>query len=160
MVEPQPIDPTRDTKGRFGPGNRFGKGGPRRRAFELRRAVEDAVSAEHLSALARKAVRMALEGNVMAMRLVFERTCGKTPEVPLEGEPLPVQLPRLETAADCSRALDMLIECLCKGEGDRETTRMLIEAIQVRLKAIEATELEVRLAQLEADAKHTLERRR
>ena len=44
---------------------------------ELRGAAEDAITPDHVAAMARKATRMGLEGDLSAMRLVFERTCGR-----------------------------------------------------------------------------------
>jgi len=101
----------------------------------------------------RKAARMALEGNLPAMRLVLERTTGRAPEAPVEVEPLGIELPRLRTAADCNAAIEKLVDGICKGSVDRDAAKLLIDAIQTRLKAIEVNELEVRLAQLEESAK-------
>ena len=44
-----PNNPGRDQRGRFGAGNPGGKGGPHRRAAELRRAAEEAVTPEHVA---------------------------------------------------------------------------------------------------------------
>src|SRR5262245_36307109 len=141
-----------DAQGRFTAGNPGGPGGSRRRASELRRAAEDAITPEHIQAMIRKATRLGLEGNLAAMRLVFERTSGRAAEAPLEAEPLGISLPRLRTAADCSAAIERLVEGICKATVDRDTAKVLIDALQTRLKAIEVTELEERLAELERRA--------
>ena len=146
-------DSGRDPRGRFAPGNPGGPGGPRRRASELRKAAEDAITPEHVQAMIRKATRMGLEGNLAAMRLVFERTSGRAPEAPVETEPVAVALPRLRTAADCNLAIERLIEGICKGVIERESARLLIDAVQTRLKAIEVQDLEQRLAEMERTAK-------
>ena len=143
----------RDATGRFTEGNAGGPGGARRRSSELRRAAEEAITPEHVTAMIRKAARMALEGNLPAMRLVLERTTGRAPEAPVEVEPLGIELPRLRTAADCNAAIEKLVDGICKGNVDRDAAKLLIDAIQTRLKAIEVNELEVRLAQLEESAK-------
>lgn len=143
----------RDARGRFAPGNPGGPGGARRRPSELRRAAEEAVTAEHVQAIMRRAARMALEGNLAAMRFVLERTAGRAAEAPVEIEPLGIELPRLRTTADCNAAIEKLVEGICKGSVDRDAAKLLIDAIQTRLKAIEVNELEVRLAELEAAAK-------
>ena len=149
----------RDERGRFTSGNPGGPGGARRRTSELRRAAEEAITPEHVAAMVRKATRMGLEGDLSAMRLVFERTCGRAAEAPVDIEPLGVLLPRLQTAEGCNDAIDTLIEGICKGSVDGETARILIAAIQARIKAIEVGELEERLAQLEDTAEHTVGRR-
>lgn len=139
----------RDASGRFGPGNAGGPGGPRRRASELRRAAEEAVSPEHVQAMIRKALRMGLEGNLTAMRLVFERTCGRAAEAPVENAPVPVAMPLLRTAADCDVAIDRVVAGIVNGTVDRLAAKLLLDAIQVRLKSIDSKELEQRLAELE-----------
>ena len=148
----------RDGRGRFAVGNRGGPGGPRRRASELRRAAEDAITPEHVTAMVRKATRMGLEGDLRAMHLVLERTCGRPAQAPAESEPVDVMLPPLVTAEACNEALDALIDGLCRGSVDREIAKLLIAAIQARIKAIEVNELEERLARLEQTAEHTVGR--
>jgi hypothetical protein len=86
------------------------------------------------------------------MRLVFERTSGRAADAPLEAEPLGINLPRLHTAADCNAAIERLLDGICKGSVDRDAAKVLIDVIQTRLKAIEVTELEERLARLEETA--------
>lgn len=146
-------DSGRDQRGRFAQGNPGGPGGPRRRASELRKAAEDAITPEHVQTMIRKALRMGLEGNLAAMRLVFERTSGRAPEAPVETEPISVALPRLRTAADCNLAIERLIDGICKGVIERESARLLIDAVQARLKAIEVQDLEARLTEMEKTAK-------
>ncbi len=149
----------RDERGRFAAGNPGGPGGSRRRASELRRAAEEAITPGHVAAMVRKATRMGLEGNLGAMRLVFERTCGRAADAPVEAEPLGVALPRLRTAEDCKTAIQLVIAGICKGTVDRDGAKLLIDAIQTRLKAIELNEFEERLAQLEQTTEHVGRRR-
>lgn len=87
------------------------------------------------------------------MRFVFDRTCGRAAEAPAEGAPVEVQIPRLRNVADCNRALDEVIEGVLNGTMDRETAKLLITAVQARLRGIEATELEARLTELEQTAR-------
>ncbi len=150
----------RDNQGRFTVGNPGGPGGPRRRTSELRRAAEEAITPEHVAAMVRKATRMGLEGDLAAMRLVFDRTCGRATEAPVDAEPLGVALPRLRTADDCNTAIERLIDGICKGTVDRESAKLLIDAIQTRVKSIEVNELEERLTQLEETTNHVVGRRR
>lgn len=142
----------RDNHGRFAAGNPGGPGGARRRSSELRRAAEEAITIDHIQAMVRKFTRMALEGNLAAARLVFERTCGRAAEPPADSAPLDVVIPRLRTAADCNVAIERLVEALVRGTIDRDMAKVLIDAIQVRLKTIEASDHEQRLAELEQSA--------
>jgi hypothetical protein len=138
----------RDQRGRFATGNAGGPGGSRKRAFVLRRAAEEAITEEHIQVMMRKALRMALEGNLSAMRFVMERVVGRAAEAPAEAEAVDLTL-SLRTAADCSAAIEKLAQGICQGSLDCDVARVLIDAIQTRLKAIEVNELEERLANLE-----------
>ena len=142
----------RDANGRFTQGNPGGPGGARRRPSALQRAAEEAITPEHVQAMLRKATRMALEGNLTAMRLVLERTTGRAPESPVDVEPLGIALPKLQTAADCNVALERLIAGIVDGKVDRETAKLLIDAVHTRLRVLEVTEMETRLAELERSA--------
>ena len=149
----------RDEHGRFAKGNPGGPGGARRRPSELRRAAEEAISPEHVAAMVRKATSMGLQGNLGAMRLVLERTCGRSAQAPVEAEPIDLSIPRLRTAEDCNVAIQVLIDGICSGSIDRDAAKLLIDAIQTRIKAIEANELEDRLTQLEQTANQAVGRR-
>lgn len=142
-------DTGRDATGRFTHGNKGGPGGARRRPNELRQAIEEAITPEHLQAIMRKATRLALEGNLTAMRLVLERTTGRAPEAPVDVAPLGIELPRLQTAANCNTAIERLFAAIVEGTVDRETAKLLIDTVQTRLRVLEVTDLETRLAEVE-----------
>ena len=142
----------RDRQGRFAEGNPGGPGRPRGTGNALRRAAEDAVTPEHIGAIIRRATRMALEGNLAAMRIVLERVCGRPHEAPSQGIPLDLDLPNLRTAANCAFAIDQLVEAICAGTCDHESAKVMIDVIQTRLKAIEVNDLEERIAELESAA--------
>jgi len=149
MTESTGDNTGRDAQGRFTHGNKGGPGGAHRRPSELRRAAEEAITPEHVQAMLRKAARMALEGNLTAMRLVLERTTGRAPEAPVDVEPLGIELPKLRTAADCNVAIERLIAGIVDGKVERETAKLLIDAVQTRLRVLEVTDLELRLAEVE-----------
>lgn len=145
----------RDQRGRFAPGNPGGKGGHRRRAFEFRKAAEEAITPEHVAALVRKTLRMALEGNLAAIKVVLDRTIGRAPEAPSESEPLSIDLPFLGTAADCSMAIDKVLEGVCNGSVDKSSAQILIAGVQARMRTLELVEFERRLSDMEKSAAHT-----
>lgn len=142
----------RDEKGRFAPGNPGGPGGSRKRAKEFQRAAEEAVTPEHIQALVRKAMRQALEGDLHAMRFVTERVMGRPVTTPTDPEPSPITLPALRSADDCNRAIDMLLNSITSGAIEHDTAKILLDTINARLKAIELSELEQRLSELENNA--------
>ena len=147
------LDPTRDRGGRFAKGNPGGPGRPRGSGNALRRAAEEAVTPEHVAAIIRRATRMALEGDIAAMRIVLERVCGRPHEAPAQGFELDLDLPNLRTAENCSHAIDLLLDAICRGSCDRDSAKVMLDVIQARMKAIEVSELEARIAELEEAAK-------
>lgn len=143
----------RDARGRFAPGNPGRPGGARRRAFEMRRVADEVITPNIQAGIMRRAARMALEGNLPSIRFVAERVAGRPADVPLDTEPLEVVLPRLDTARACATATDQVLEGVCKGTVDHDTARLLLDGIQVRLKTIDAQDIEQRLGALEEMAK-------
>jgi hypothetical protein len=141
--------PDRDQTGRFAPGNSGGPGRPRGKSEALRRAAEDAITPDHVAAIIRKATAQALQGNLTAARLVLERTCGRPREAPGEGTPMQLALPRMDTAAGCSHALQVVTDAIVAGTVDLAAAKALVDVIQARLKAIEVQDLEARLVELE-----------
>src|SRR5262249_18306316 len=64
--------------GRFGPGNKFGKGNPfYRRQAALRQALLDEVGEDGLQKLARKLLELALAGDVAAARTLLAYVVGR-----------------------------------------------------------------------------------
>ncbi|MEO6594182.1 MAG: hypothetical protein ABIP94_05465 [Planctomycetota bacterium] len=142
----------RDDNGRFAQGNPGGPGRSKGRGYELQRAAQDAVTPEHMTAMIRKALRMALEGNLTAMRFVAERTLGRPPEASIQGDPIGLSLPSLRTAASCATAIDRLVEAVSEGAIDLNAAKVMHDLVQTRLKAIEVNDLEQRLTELEKTA--------
>lgn len=140
--------PDRGAKGRFAPGNKGGPGGSRRRASELRRAAEEAVTPDMVSAAMRKCALLALQGNLAALRILLERTLGRPAEAPL-AEPLDIEPLKLRTAADCTAALQKVTDAMCQGRLDVVHGKVLLDAIETQSKLINVSELEVRLMELE-----------
>ena len=100
----------------------------------------------------RDVVRMALEGNLAAMRFVAERACGKPPEAPSAANALDIAPLRLKTAADCTAAVQKLSDAICTGTIDIVHGKVLLDAVALQAKLIEGGELEARLAELEKQA--------
>ena len=143
---------TRLPNGRFAKGNSGGPGRPKGIRSELQQAAQEAVTPEHIQGIIRKATMQALKGDVVAARLVLDRTCGRSPDPAPQAEALGVELPKLATAADCATALDIVAAALCEGRCDRSAAKLLADLVMTRLKAIEVQDLEERLTQLEQSA--------
>ena len=142
----------RNEIGQFVKGHPGGPGRPKGRVNELQRAAEAAVTPEHISAIIRRAVRAALEGNLAAARLVLERVCGRPTEGQREPVPLAIDLPSMRTAADCDLAMQKVVEGITSGSITEDAARLLLDAITARMKSIELNDHGRRLAEIEKAA--------
>src|SRR3954468_14810327 len=61
--------------------------------------------------LTRKAIEMALSGDATAMRLCFERL-----SPPRRDRPIPLAMPKLETAADAKEAAAAIVQAVAEGD--------------------------------------------
>jgi hypothetical protein len=151
-VEPPKQSNGRDTNGRFAVGNPGGPGAPRGRRALLRQAAEEAISVDCVKAVMLSAARKALQGDVAAMRVVLEHACGRPTGQELEAPTVHLDLPELYTADDCNAAVGVVLRALTHGEILETYAKVVIEGIQARLKALEQSEYEARLAKLEETA--------
>ena len=94
--------------------------------------------------LTRKAVDLALEGDTAALRLCLERVCP-----PRRDRPIMFSLPPLVTAADAPRAMAAIVKAVAAGDLTAPEAGDMAGLIERFVKAIEASELAVRLAAIE-----------
>lgn len=97
------------------------------------------------TAIVAAVVAAAKNGDMTAARMVIDRLIP-----PAKERPISVDLPASDTAAGVQEALGALLAAVGRGEvlpGEAQALAALLEA---RRKAIETTELEARIAQLEA----------
>ena len=99
MGRPSPTgDSGRDERGRFIAGNGIGTGNPHaKQVARLRSALLDAVTPNDMTRIARKLVAMALDGDVHAAQILFDRCLGR----PLESDVLS-RIEELESALEVS----------------------------------------------------------
>lgn len=107
------------------------------------------VTAEQLldgeaEAITRKAVELALEGDTVALRLVLERILP-----PRKERPLRFALPRLNSAVDAPVALAAIADAVAAGELTAAEAAELGRLVDAFVRAVEAADLEERLAALE-----------
>ena len=95
-------------------------------------------------ALARKAVEMALSGDPVALRMCLDRTVA-----PRREQPVSVDLPPIRGAADISGAMAALVGAAARGRITAGEAFALSQTIETYLRAIDATDFERRLRQLE-----------
>ena len=150
MADAPPPNNERDAKGRFAPGNPGGPGNPNaQRAAALRRALQEAIEPQHVSAVMRKALLMALEGDNPSMRFVFDRLFGRPREDARDATLTPLPMPSLDTAAGCMEATSWIARGLAQGELDAETAQVLLEAVQLNSRMIEMVHIENRSRQID-----------
>lgn len=130
----------RDTAGRFGPGNPGKPRGARHKATQAALALLDGEA----GALTRKAVAVALTGDVTALRLCLERIAP-----PKRDAPVQFTLPRMETARDAAKAAGAVLEAVAAGELTPTEGAHLMALVETFRRTLETTELEARVAALE-----------
>lgn len=108
----------------------------------------EAISAEQVTAITRKAVQMAMDGDLAAMRLVLETVCGSADE-PAPEPPLGLNLPELNTTENCLVAVDRVIAAMRAGTCGRDAADALLQAIHLQLHVIKVMDIQRRLAALE-----------
>ena len=94
--------------------------------------------------LTQKAVDMALEGDMQALRLCLERIYP-----PRKSRPIEVELPKVETAKDVKNAQAAVIEAMAEGEITPDEASTVAGILDAKRRAIETVEMEERLAAIE-----------
>ncbi len=95
--------------------------------------------------LARKAVEMALSGDPAALRMCLDRTVA-----PRREQPVSIDLPPIRSPADISGAMAALVGAAARGQITAGEAFALSQTIEIYLRAIDASDFERRLRQLEA----------
>ena len=79
--------PSHDSRGKFAPGNKLGKGNPlAKRQAELRRTVMEAVTPLMMKAVVQAIYNAAIEGDMIAARLWLDTTIGKSTNATADDE--------------------------------------------------------------------------
>jgi len=123
-------------------GNPAGKPkGTRHKATMAAQALLDGEA----EALTRRAIEMALDGDIAALRLVLERLVP-----PRRDAPLAIDLPPVVTAADAATAMSQLVAAVSAGTITPAEAQAVAGLIEQHRRTLETTELERRIAELEA----------
>ena len=130
------------TRGRpFEPGN---AGRPKGARHRITRAAEALLDGE-TEVLTRKAIELALAGDGMALRLCLERILP-----PRKERPVDIALPALTGPKDAVTASAALLAAVAAGEIAPGEASVVGRLLELHLRAVEAHDLEARLAALEA----------
>ena len=130
-----------NTRGRpFAPGNAGRPKGSRNQATLV---VEQMLDGE-AETITRKVIDLALQGNGIALRLVFERLAP-----PRRERPVTVALPQIETMEDIVKASRAVLAAVAAGDLTPAEAAELGRLLDTHVKAVEALDLEQRLRALE-----------
>ncbi len=141
-------DEPRKNEGKTPRGRPFQRGnagrppGARNKATRAAEALLDGEAA----ALTRKAIHLALEGDTTALRLCMERILS-----PRRDRPLTFALPKIESAADAANGMSAIIVAVAAGEVSPGEATEIARLLEGFVKLVETTELEKRIAALEAE---------
>ena len=94
--------------------------------------------------LTRKAIELALEGDLTALRLCLERICP-----PRKSRPIAIDLPDVKTCEGVSQAQTAVVQAVGEGELTPEEGQSLSNILEARRKSIETGDHERRLDELE-----------
>jgi|SRR6266516_2888969 Family of unknown function (DUF5681) len=100
--------------------------------------------ADHAEAIGRKAIALAQEGDIAAIRVCMDRLAPARKD-----EPVAFDLPPLDTAADSVAAAASIVAAVAAGELTPSEAAELAKVIDVYVRALEAKGFEDRLAKLE-----------
>jgi hypothetical protein len=138
---PAPRNNAITTRGR--PFQRGNPGRPKGSRHRATLAAESLLDGE-AEALTRKAVELALEGDMAALRLCLERILP-----PRRDRPVSIALPPLGAAADAVGAMAAITTAVADGGLTPSEAGELAALVSAYVKAIEVSELERRMAALE-----------
>jgi hypothetical protein len=132
----------RDTK--FKPGQSGNPAGrPRGSRHKVTLAIEAMLDGE-AEALTRKALDLALAGDMTALRLCLDRIAPARKD-----RPVAFALPALTAAADAAKASAAIVEAVAIGDLTPSEAGDLSRVVEAFTRTLEATELEQRIERLE-----------
>jgi len=139
-----PENSRRKQGGQFQPGqsgNPAGKPpGTRHRMTMAMEALLDG-EAENIT---RRAVDLAIGGDPAALRLCMERLLPAR-----KSRPIRIDLPKIDTPADVSNALSVVVAAVSDGSLDPDDAESLSRLVEVKRRSLETLEIETRLTKLE-----------
>jgi len=131
----------RTRTGRFTAGNPGRPKGARHKATVAALALLDGQA----EALTQRAVQLALDGDTTALRLCLERLVP-----PRRDAPIAFTLPAMQSAVDAAMAAGAVLQATAAGDLTPTEGAAMMGLVDAFRKALETSELETRLAALEA----------
>lgn len=146
-------DPNRRADGKFAKGNNANpRGNPAHRKHnEYMRSVRESVSGDELKKLLRRLLERAHEGDMVAAKLVLERTLGKATAAPQTVEVADLDIGSLATTEDITNASGAIVKAVTEGRLSPDDASKLASVVELTRRALETHELAQRVAELERD---------
>ncbi len=94
--------------------------------------------------LTRKAIELAKDGDLTAIKLCLERICP-----PRKSRPINIDLPDVSTGEGVSEAQAVVVQAVGEGEITPDEGKVLADILEARRKSIETADHEARLSKLE-----------
>jgi hypothetical protein len=133
------------TRGRpFEKGNSGRPKGSRNRTTLALEAILDGEA----EALTRKAIELALNGDLQALRICLDRLLP-----PRRERPVRFTLPPINAGADASKATAALISAVAQGELSPGEAASLVQMVEAHTRVLLISDFEQRLVKLEAEGK-------
>ena len=106
-------------------------------------AIEQLLDGEG-EALTRKAIELAMDGDMSALKLCLDRICP-----PRKSRPINIDLPAVDTGGGVSQAQAVVVQAVGDGEITPDEAHALSSILEARRKSIETADHEARLNKLE-----------
>jgi hypothetical protein len=144
-----PMDGINGTKAGRGPGGRFAAGNPGRPPGTRHKATQAILTLldGEAEGLTRKAVDLALAGDVAALRMCLDRVAPARKDAPVT-----FALPAMTCARDAAQAAGAVLGAVSEGELTPTEGAHVMALVETWRRTFETTEIEARLAALEVAA--------
>jgi hypothetical protein len=120
------------------------KGRPQGSKHKTTLAAQDLLDGEAQAPFTRKAVELALNGNVVALRLCLERLIP-----PRKDRPITLKLPKMKGVEGIPKALEAIFKAVAGGEITPAEGQSMAAMLEAYLKGVKLTDIEARLTTLE-----------
>ncbi len=130
--------------GRFKPGQSGNPKGRPAGARHVALAALDAIGSDAAEGLLKTVIQEARNGDMTAARIILDRVWPAR-----KGRLLTFTMPKVESAADASKAIGSILEAVAAGLLTIEEGQGLSTILESQRKALELTEIEARLTELE-----------
>lgn len=131
----------RNPDGTFASGN---PGRPRGARHKVTQAIETMLEGQQ-EALTQAVIDKALEGDVTALRLCLDRIAPARKDAPVS-----FTLPEIETAEDAAKAARAILKAIAQGDVTPLEAATVMAVVEQFRRTLETTEIERRIAALEA----------